>query len=158
SPHASNVTGGPTPTPNDIAQLFQSQGIGLSGGEFIFDSARPDNAAKQRGAQALAGGDITRALEAFQSAVTTCQADAEAAIYAADTQIVKDKSPYVTVVAAVAFSDSDAVAAARSELQGMFLAQQHVNSLDVLPGGLRVRVLILNSGQSPDGATTAADV
>jgi hypothetical protein len=36
------------------------------------------------------------------------------------------------------------------------LAQQHINSLDVLSGGLRLRVLILNSGQTADGAATAA--
>jgi serine/threonine protein kinase len=158
SARSSSGSGGgvAVPTPNEIAQLVQSQGIGLSGGEFIFDSTRSDNDAKQRGAQALAGGDVTAALTAFQEAKASDPADAEAAIYAADAQILKDHSPYVTVVAALAFAGDDAVAAARSELQGVFLAQQHINSLDVLSGGLRLRVLILNSGQTADGATTAA--
>lgn len=158
SPHTNNPRASATPTPNDLAGLYLTKGIGLSGGEFVFDTQRPSNDGKQRGARALAAGDLRGALDGFQSAVTADQPDAEAAIYAADTQILLDKSPYVTVVAAVAFGDDDAQAAARAELQGVFLAQQHVNSLGLLPDNLHVRVLILNSGQDPADTDSAAGV
>jgi ABC-type branched-subunit amino acid transport system substrate-binding protein len=158
SPHAGGLAGVPTATPNDFAALYQSKGIGLSGGEFVFDRRPPGNDLKQQGARLLAAGNVRGALSAFQSAVSADQSDAEAAIYAADTQILLDKNPYVAVVAAVAFGDDDAQAAARSELQGVFLAQQHVNSLGLLPENLHVRVLILNSGLDPADATTASNV
>jgi ABC-type branched-subunit amino acid transport system substrate-binding protein len=158
SPHAGGLAAGPTATPNEVAALYQSKGIGLSGGEFVFDQRPPGNDLKQQGARLLAAGDVRGALSAFQSAVSADQSDGEAAIYAADTQILLDKSPYVAVVVAVAFGDDNAQAAARSELQGVFLAQQHVNSLGLLPENLHVRVLILNSGLDPADATTASGV
>ncbi len=145
----------PVATPNDEAQLFQSQGIGLSAGEFVFDSNRTDNALKQQAARSLTAGDLSQALSLYTQAAQTDRADAEAAIYAEDVKILQDKAPYVTVVAAVAFGD-DAVA--RAELQGVYLAQRRLNTFDVLPGNVRVRVLILNSGPSADGATAAANL
>lgn len=145
-----------TPTPNSLAALFQSKGIALSGGEFTFDTQRSDNNDKQHASLALASNDAKTALADFQSAVSEDQADAEAAIYAADLQIRIAKSPYVTVVAAVAFGNPDDVALSREELQGVYLAQQHINSAAPLPGDLKVQVLILNSGPNADDVTTAA--
>jgi ABC-type branched-subunit amino acid transport system substrate-binding protein len=158
SPHPTVSTGSANATPNDLAALFQSKGIALSGGEFIFDTQRHDNALKQRGSLALASGDERTALADFQSAVSSDPADAEAAIYSADLQLALSKQPYVTIVAAVAFAQNADIAAARAELQGVFLAQQRINAVDLLPGGLRVRVLVLNSGQVPDDATTASNL
>jgi Receptor family ligand binding region len=127
----------------------------LSGGEFIFDSNRPDNALKQQAARGLAAGDLNRALSLYTQATQTDRADAEAAIYAEDVKILQSNAPFVSVVAAVAFGDD---AAARAELQGVYLAQRRLNTFDVLPGGVRVRVLVLNSGLSADGASTAANL
>ncbi len=146
----------PTPTPNDLISLFQSQGIGLSAGEFIFDTNRPSNDLKQKGARAIAAGDLVTAESNFQSALSVDPSDAEAAIYEQDLQILKANQAYVTVVAAVAFGQDDA--AARAELQGVFLAQQRINHYRILPGNLLLRVQVLNSGASVDGATTAANV
>ena len=145
----------PAPTPNGEAQLFQSQGIALSAGEFVFDSNRPDNALKQQAARSLTAGDLNQALSLYTQAAQADRADAEAAIYAEDVKILRDKASYVTVVAAVAFGND---AAARAELQGVYLAQRRLNTFDVLPGGVHVRALILNSGLSADGASTAADL
>jgi ABC-type branched-subunit amino acid transport system substrate-binding protein len=144
-----------TPTPNDIAQLFMEKGIGLSGGEFIFDVNGLNDDLKQQGARALAAGDLRAAQQAFNAAVAADQADPEAAIYAEDVQGLIDKAPFVTLVAAVSFADSSA---ARAELQGVFLAQHRVDALDLLPYHLRVRVLILNSGVSPDDMTATVGV
>ena len=158
SPHSSGAGGSATVTPNTLAALFQSKGIALSGGEFIFDTQRGDNADKQHASLALASNDSQGALASFQSAVSEDQSDAEAAIYAADLQIQIAKEPYVTAVAAVAFGGDADVALAREELQGVYLAQQHINSVDPLPGGVKVRVLILNSGSTADDASTASEV
>ncbi|MGZ3678934.1 MAG: protein kinase domain-containing protein [Ktedonobacterales bacterium] len=146
----------PTATPNELVNLFQTQGIALSGGEFIFDSNRQDNALKQQGARAIAAGDLATAEIDFQSALTNDPSDAEAAIYIQDVQILRRKQAYVTVVAAVAFGQDDM--AARAELQGVYLAQERINRYRILPGNLLLRVQVLNSGASVDGATAAANV
>lgn len=150
----SNVA--PTPTPNDLVSLFQTQGIALSGGEFVFDSKRPDNDLKQKGARAIAAGDLATAESDYQSALSSDPSDAEAAIYSQDLQILKQQQTYVTVVAAVAFGQDDG--AARAELQGIYLAQERINHYRILPANLLLRVQVLNSGASVDGATTAANV
>ncbi|MFI5273769.1 MAG: hypothetical protein ACHQ4H_12115 [Ktedonobacterales bacterium] len=144
-----------TPTTNPSAQLFQAKGIGLSGGEYIFDTTGADNTAKQQGARALNAGDLRTAEQAFTTAVAQQPEDAEAAIYAEDVRLLLDHAPYITIVAAVTFADADQ---ARQELQGVYLAQRHANALDVLPYHLRVRVLVLNSGQDPADATAAANL
>lgn len=158
SPHGRGGAGTATVTPNTLAALFQSKGIALSGGEFVFDTQRADNNEKQHASLTLASNDLQGALAGFQSAVSEDQSDAEAAIYAADLQIRIAKDPYVTVVAAVAFGSDADVGLAREELQGVYLAQQHINSVDPLPGNMKVRVLILNSGASADDASTASEV
>src|SRR5581483_7586114 len=157
---------GKQPTVDISASLYQTKNIGLSGGEFVFDTQRPDNDEKARGARALAGQDLTGALAAYQDAVATDPSDAEAAIYAQDLQILIAHQPYVTVIAAVAFgSDDDGDAndaedsdSARSELQGIFLAQQHINTFGQMANNLRIRVLILNSGKDPNDAKTATQL
>lgn len=146
----------PTPTPNDLVSLFQTQGIALSAGEFIFDNKRPDNDLKQQGARAIAAGDLATAENDFQSALSNDPSDAEAAIYIQDLEILRQKQAYVTVVAAVAFGQDDS--AARAELQGVYLAQARINRYRMLPGDLLLRVQVLNSGVSVDGATAASNV
>ena len=153
SPHGGRSGAVATPTINDSAQLYQTQGIGLSGGEFIFDTSGADSAAKQQGAQALNAGDLATAEGAFLQAQRQEQNDPEAAIYAEDVRVLQSGAPYVTVVAAVSYSDLDET---REVLQGIYLAQDRANGNDVLPAGLRVRVLILNSGQDDSTASTAA--
>jgi ABC-type branched-subunit amino acid transport system substrate-binding protein len=142
-------------TPNQVALAYQAKGIGLSAGDLIFDKQRPDSDAKQAGARAISAGDLQGSLTAFNQAVKQDQSDAEAAIYAADTMLLASHQPFVSVVAAVAFGDDDA--AARSELQGVFLAQQRVNQYNLLPSGVQVRVLILNSGAALDDVKQACD-
>lgn len=158
APHLPSASKAPTATPNTLAALFQSKGIALSGGDFIFDTQRGDNNEKQRASLSLASNDPKGALAGFQNAISEDQSDAEAAIYAADLQIQISKSPYVTVVAAVAFGNDEDTALAREELQGVYLAQQRINTVDPLPGNLKVQVLILNSGPTPDDASTASEV
>lgn len=151
-----NANIAPTPTPNGLVDLFQSQGVALSDGAFIFDTKRPSNDLKQAGARAVATGDLTTAENDFQSALADDPSDAEASIYVQDLQILKTHQAYVTVVAAVAFGQDDA--AARAELQGVYMAQERVNRYRTLPANLLLYVQVLNSGASLDGATAAANV
>ncbi len=159
SPHGSSAP--PVPTPNDLAQLVQQQNIGLSGGEFAFDTQRPDGNDKTHGTGYLASGDVADAHQAYLKAMSDDPADAEAAIYAEDLQITLSNAPYFTIVVGTVLDPNaqpSDIAASRAELQGIYLAQHHINSADLLPDGLKVRVLVLNSGATVDGATTAADV
>jgi ABC-type branched-subunit amino acid transport system substrate-binding protein/serine/threonine protein kinase len=141
-----------------FAPYYQSKGIGLSGGEFVFDTQLADYSQKQRGALALAAGDINGALNAYQAAVSSQPADVEALIYAADLRILAANSPYVTVIAGVAFGSDADISAARYEMQGIYLAQQRFNQTSSDHGSLHLRVLILNSGKNPADAQLAANL
>jgi ABC-type branched-subunit amino acid transport system substrate-binding protein/serine/threonine protein kinase len=163
-PHTSAPTTSPQGLTSAFASYYQSKGIGLSGGEFVFDTQQPDYALKQTGALAMGSGDLKGALAAYQKAVTSQPNDVEALIYAADLQILADKEPYVTVIAGVAFGsdddgdsgDSEDFDTARYELQGIYLAQQRFNQSTTTPGHVRLRVLILNSGKEPADAQLAS--
>jgi hypothetical protein len=150
-----------TPTPNNQSQIFQQQNIGLSNGDFIFDTQRVNSSFKTQASRYLASGDLTDAHTSFVNAEGADQADAEAAIYAEDVKILLDQAPYVSVVVGTAFDPNATpadIAGARSELQGIYLAQHRIDTAHLLPAGIRVQVLILNSGLTNSGATTAADV
>lgn len=156
-PHTSAPSVSTQTITSAFATYYQSKGIGLSGGEFVFDTQQPDAALKQKGALALGAGDINGAFKAYQTAVVSQPSDVEALIYAADLQILVDKNPYITVIAGVAFGDSAKDSdAARYELQGIYLAQQRFNQASKGTDRLRLRVLILNSGNDPSDAQLAS--
>ncbi len=155
SPHNQRPSVVATPTVNNSSLLFQTQGIGLSGGEYVFDTSGTDATAKQQGAQALNAGDLRTAEQDFSQAALQQPDDPEAAIYAEDVGVLLRKAPYVTIAAAVSYADADLT---REVLQGIYLAQHRTNAFDVLPAGLKVRVLILNSAQDDSTAATAADL
>ena len=150
TPRPSGTGTAGNPTPNQIAADYQSRGIGISAGELIFDTQRPDTAAKQAGALAISANDYPAALAAYTRAEAADPSDAEAAIYAENMGILISKASYVTLAVGVAFGMDDD--AARSELQGVFLLQQFVNhpdaspSSNMLPNGVKLRVEIANSG------------
>ena len=159
SPHRTATTG--AATPNSITQMVQQQNIGLSDGEFFFDTARPDSSFKTEGARYLASGNLAGAHTSYLQAVGADPSDAEAAIYAEDLQISLAHSPFVTIAVGTAFdpnADPADVAAARSELEGIYLAQHRINSGQALPHGLKLQVMVLNSGLSANGAVSAAHV
>lgn len=163
-PRPSAPAASPQTLTGAFASYYQSDGIGLSGGEFVFDTQQPNFAQKQAGALALGAGDLPGALAAYQKAVVSQPDDVEALIYAADLQILVDKDPYVTVIAGVAFgsdddgdsADSEDFDTARFELQGMYLAQQRFNQDSTAPVHVQLRVLILNSGKKPSDAQLAS--
>ena len=74
-------------------------------------------------------------------------------------------APSVTLVAAIAYSANPQAPGqgpftleARSELQGVFLAQQRINSLNSLGADMQLRVLILNSGATPEDVPAASSI
>jgi ABC-type branched-subunit amino acid transport system substrate-binding protein len=150
---------------NAAARLFQEKGIGVSYGARIFDSGLANNTSKQQGARLLAEGNQHGALEAFTRATVDTPTDPEAAIYAENARVLVSQRSSVTLVAAIAFS-ADPQAPnqgpfsleARSELQGVFLAQQRINATNALGGELQLRVLIMNSGAAPEDVTLASNV
>ena len=120
----------------------------------------PTRATSSRVQGYVISGDLADAYSAFKNAGSVDPADAEAAIYAEDLRISQTSSPFVTVIVGTAFdpnADPSDIDAARSELQGVYLAQHHINSANLLPDGVKLRVVVLNSGVNPAGATTAAN-
>ena len=131
------------------AQTFQSQGIGLSDGRFVFDiyPGRSDVALKQSAGQAIQRGDLSSAVNLLTKATTADPTDGEAQIYNEDLHVLQSGSPYVTIVIGLAIeSHAIHLVRGRTDLQAAFLAQHEVNLRGELPGGLKLRVLIDNCG------------
>jgi ABC-type branched-subunit amino acid transport system substrate-binding protein len=147
----------PTPLPPSgdatVAALYTRSNIGLSAGAFIFDTSRGDTMLKRQGAQALAARDLHGALAAFRRALQSDPGDAEAAIYAANSQIALSGARTLTVVVGTAFGAD--TTSSEAVLRAALLAQQHFNTLGLLPGATRLRVLVANSGFAPSGAGSA---
>jgi ABC-type branched-subunit amino acid transport system substrate-binding protein len=166
TPHgALTALGGDPGTDAAAARLFQEKGIGVSYGDRIFESSLANNTSKQQGARLLSEGNARGALEAFTRATVEFPADPEAAIYAENARVLASGRQSVTLVAAIAYTANPQAAGqgpfsleARSELQGVFLAQQRINTLNSLGGDVELRVLILNSGASPDDVPAASTV
>jgi ABC-type branched-subunit amino acid transport system substrate-binding protein len=166
SPHGtSTVINGDLGNDEAAAKLFQDKGIGISYGTRIFESGLANNTSKQQGARLLSEGNARGALEAFTRATVEAPADPEAAIYAENARVLATQRPSVTIVAAIAYtanpqapSQDPFTLEARSELQGVFLAQQRINSLNSLGGDIQLRVLILNSGAAPEDVPSASAI
>jgi ABC-type branched-subunit amino acid transport system substrate-binding protein len=152
-------------TDDAAAKLFQEKGIGISYGTRIFESSLANNTSKQQGARLLSEGNARGALEAFTRATVEAPDDPEAAIYAENARVLASQRPSVTLVAAIAYSANPQAPGqgpftleARSELQGVFLAQQRINSLNSLGADMQMRVLILNSGATPEDVPAASTI
>jgi ABC-type branched-subunit amino acid transport system substrate-binding protein len=166
APHGALTTLGSDPrTDAAAAQLFQQKGIGISYGNRIFESSLANNTSKQQGARLLSEGNARGALEAFTRATVEAPDDPEAAIYAENARVLASQRPSVTLVAAIAYTadpqnpgQGPFTLEARSELQGVFLAQQRINSLNALGSDVQMRVLILNSGAVPEDVPSASSI
>ncbi len=165
APTSANLGGSAASTPNPSAALYQQNGIGISSGEFTFDAGSADAYDKAQAVRALAAGDQSQAYTDYLRAVAASPADAEAAIYAENLTIALNHFPYVTLAVGVAFDGETAQAGAtaqdilaRDQLQGVYQAQENANAEHTLPGGERLRVLILNSGPDPNDAGAVAQL
>jgi ABC-type branched-subunit amino acid transport system substrate-binding protein len=176
-------TGGVTasaPTPNATATMisqrsalddewkseapqYQSKGIGLSDGRYVFDTFAGRLPAeinyKKQAAQALLQGNIAEASNDYGEAVTNDKTDAEARIYYADLQIQEQNEKYITIVLGVPLDGSALhLSLARPDLQAAFAFQNEINTQNPspLPGGAKLRILIGNSGANNSDAATIA--
>jgi serine/threonine protein kinase/ABC-type branched-subunit amino acid transport system substrate-binding protein len=126
------------------------ESIGISDGSFVFDSARADGSLKEKAAQALqtnSGNASATAVSYLSQAVDTDSNDAEAHIYLENQNVLSSGSPYITLVVATMISGGAGfVGVGRDTLQGAYVAQKEYNDGSKLPNGVKVRLLIANTG------------
>ncbi len=130
--------------------------IGISDGTFAFDTAngRQDGDLKQQAAQKLKAGDTIGAQSLWRDAVSKDTNDAESLIYLENQRVLGD--PYITIVVGTMLTGESVVNVGRDNLQGAYVAQKEFNDGFKLPNGVKVRLLIANSGSKTEYAKTVA--
>ncbi len=127
--------------------------IGLSDGSYVLDPAREDGDLKKQAAQALQknSADLNPAIAYLNQAVGKDSSDPEAHIYLENLRVLSSGSPYVTVAVATMLSGTPALTGlGRDTLQGAFVAQKEFNDGAKLQNGMKVRMVIANSGGKLD--------
>src|SRR2546425_1905999 len=140
-------------------QAFQKNGIGVSNGRFVFDTyaGRVDVDLKKQAAQAIQQGNMSSAVNFLTKAVSADPTDGEAQIYNEDVHVLQSGGQYVTIVLGLAIDGSAIhLVRGRADLQGAYIAQHEINMDGLLPHGLRLRLLIDNSGMDNANVATAA--
>jgi eukaryotic-like serine/threonine-protein kinase len=144
---------------SDIGVILAPDGehIGISDGIFAFDTQRPDGNLKTQAAAYLKANDFGSADSLWQQAVTQDTNDAETLIYMEDRHILDAGDPYITIVVATTLTgDANSIAVGHANVQAAYIAQKEYNTAQKLPGGMKVRLLIANSGSVATYATTVA--
>ncbi|HEY5006153.1 MAG TPA: serine/threonine-protein kinase, partial [Ktedonobacteraceae bacterium] len=121
--------------------------IGISDGNFAFDTGRTDSAYKEQAVNLFkqSSNNASAAIPLLDAAVQHDTGDAEALIYREDMRVISSGSPYVTFVVATMLSDKTLRSVGRDDLQGAYVAQKEYNDNGLLQGGVKVRLLIANS-------------
>ena len=123
--------------------------IGISDGSFVFDTTLADGSLKSQAAQMYRqnSNNISPVTSLLNQAIAVNSNDAEALIYQEDLKVVNSGSPYVTIVVATMLSGSN-VGVGRDDLQGAYVAQKEFNDGSKLNRGVKVRLLIANTGSN----------
>ncbi|HZR40964.1 MAG TPA: protein kinase [Ktedonobacteraceae bacterium] len=140
-------------------QNYQKKGIGVSDGRLVFDTypGRTDVNLKQQAATALQQRNIAAAVNFLNEAVNADPTDGEAQIYNEDMHIQLNNSPYVTLALGMPIDGSATyLGTDREQLEAVYLAQHETNSGNLLPNGLKLRIIIANSGTNNGDVATAA--
>src|SRR5262249_52383507 len=96
---------------------------------------------------AKSSNDTSTATSYLSQAIGMDSSDAEAHIYLEDQRVVSSGSPYITLVVGTMLSGSaHLVGVGRDNLQGAYVAQKEYNDGSKLPNGVKVRLLIANTG------------
>ncbi len=136
-----------------------SEYIGISDGSFAFDTGGPGSAYKQQAVNLIKQNksDPSAAIPLFDEALQLNTSDAEALIYREDMRVISSGLPYVTFVVATMLSDATLKGVGRDDLQGAYVAQKEYNDNGLLHGGVKVRLLIANSGSQTQYADQVAE-
>jgi eukaryotic-like serine/threonine-protein kinase len=146
-------------TPNAIGVTkIDNEYVGISDGNFAFDTGRTDNSLKEQAVNLFkqSSNNASAAIPLLDEAVQNDTSDAEALIYREDMRVISSGSPYVTFVVATMLSDKTLKGVGRDDLQGAYVAQKEYNDNGLLQGGMRVRLLIANSGSQTQYADQVA--
>jgi serine/threonine protein kinase/ABC-type branched-subunit amino acid transport system substrate-binding protein len=119
--------------------------IGVSDGTYIFDATGPDASLKEKAAQKLRQGDTGSAFSLLSEAHNMDTSDAEALIYQENIRAVNAK--YITLVLGTTLTgDAASITVGHDNLQGAYIAQREYNDTAEQHGGVKVRLLIANTG------------
>ena len=143
------ATAVPTVTSGIGVSKIGNESIGISDGSYVFDTGRADSQYKQQAADSFKrnSNDPGAAIALLDTALQHDSNDAEALIYRENLRVLSSGQPYVTfVVATMLTGDSSLVGVGRDDLQGAYVAQKEYNDNATLHGGVKVRLLIANSG------------
>lgn len=137
--------------------LYLHKQIGISDGNFVFDTYPGciDVTLKVRAAQQIRSGNMNGAITLLTQAVKADPTDGEARIYNENMQVLQSHAPYITIVLGLAIdSRATDLVRARAIMEAAYLEQHEVNTNRLLPNGLRLRILIDNSGSNISNVTT----
>jgi serine/threonine protein kinase/ABC-type branched-subunit amino acid transport system substrate-binding protein len=125
-----------------------NESIGISDGSFVFDNTRAGGPFKEQAAQVLqkSNNDLSTATSYLNQAIAVDSSDAEAHIYLENLRVLSSGSPYITLVVGTMIPDHPG----RDDLQGAYVAQKEYNDGAKLPNGVKVRLLIANSGSKTE--------
>ena len=133
------------PSTIGVAKAPDGELIGISDGTYIFDTGSPDVALKEQAAQKLRQGDTGSAFSLLSEAHSLDTGDAEALIYQENLRAVNSK--YITLVLGTTLTGNAAsIAVGHENLQGAYIAQREYNATADQHGGIKVRLLIANTG------------
>ena len=141
------------------AQTYQKSGIGISDGRFVFDMYRGRNDLndKKQAGLAIQQGNLSSAVEFLRRATAEDPNDGEVQIYNEDMHLLQSGASYVTVVLGLPIDGNDAdINRVRTNMEAAFLMQHKVNSANLLPHSLKLRILIDSSGANTSDVATVA--
>jgi ABC-type branched-subunit amino acid transport system substrate-binding protein len=120
----------------------------MSDGSFVFDAGRTDGSLKEQAAQVLQknSNDRGTASSFLNQALAIDSSDPEAHIYLENLSVLNSGAPYITLVVGTMLSGDNLVGVGRDDLQGAYVAQKEYNDASKLPNGVKVRLLIANTG------------
>ena len=132
--------------------------IGLSEGNFAFDTSRKNKAIKEEAVAAYTNDSQAATLWGNAdngNSSTGDSSDAEAHIYQEDARIRISASPHITIVIGTILSGANASVGA-DDLQGAYIAQSEWNSQNKL-GQVKLLLIIANAGGNSGNAATVAN-
>src|SRR6266566_2715660 len=140
-----------------VTKAANGEMIGISDGTFAFDTSpsRPSANLMKQAAQQLQSGNTGGAQALWSQALAIDSNNAEALIYQEDQNALS--GPHITIVVATMITgDQATISVGRDNLQGAYVAQKEFNDGLMLPNGVKVRLLIANSGSQTAYATPVA--